>query len=281
MRTSSLILASAALWLCSATVTPAQDKVDIGIAFALKAKHFTDELTDEQIGKLNDMASAGIERALNAGVGFLNFEAGSADPHQLSIELDRSDRSDSLGESGFDLFVTLNGPGFAEPLESKLIFQTIANFATRFPTLEAFSRQIEQTFDEANQRQLVSDLLSQVAIADHADFQRETSSWIVHRDRVVLCMGHKSQLIVVGKVPNELGSLREMVATGIVVNVDNPDDWIFARAKDDPEDPVIALLQAADPARLETKKVAVVAYTKCELPKTVSQAALPAGGGEQ
>jgi len=281
MRRFRIVLASVALWLASAAVATAQDKIEIGVSFSLRARHFTDELTDAQIAQLNDMASAGIARALNSGVGFLNFKIGSADPHQLSIELDRSDRSSNLGESEFRLFVKLNGPGFARPLESQLIFQTITNYGTNFTSIDALSRQIEQTFSDANQRQLVSELLSQVAIADHADFQRETSSWIIHRDRVVLCLGSKSRLIVLGKVPNEVGALRELDVAAVVINVDNPDDWVFAKARDNPEDPVLPLLLVASPDQLKTEKVVVAEYMSCNRATTVPGSGYSGGGDGQ
>jgi len=263
MNSFRIILASLAVWLAGAAVATAQDKIEVGITFGLKARHFTDELTDAQIAQLNDMASAAIARTLNAGVGFLSFVANSAAPLQLSIELDRSDRADSLGEAEFGLFVALKGPDIPQPSESYLIFQTSLNFGDNFSSIDAFSRQIVETFSDKHQRKLVSDLLSQVAIADHADFQRETSSWIIQRDRVLLCLGAKSRLVVLGKVPNELGALRDVDVSALVINVENPDDWIFAKAKDNPDDPVIALLQAASPDQLKTERVAVAEYMRC------------------
>lgn len=281
MRRFHIILASVALWLAGAAAAVAQDKIEVGVSFSLKARHFTDELTEAQIAQLNDMAGIGIARALNAGVGFLDFKAGSGQPHQLSIDLDRSDRSNGLGETDFYLFVTLSGPGLAQPLESKLIFQTIANFSTTFASIDALSRQIEQSFDDANQRQLISELLSQVPIANHADFERETSSWIIRRSRAVLCLGSKSRLIVVGKVPNEVGALRELGVAAIVINVENPDEWIFARTKDDPDDPVLPLLLAASADQLQTEKIVVAEYMRCNRAATIPASGLSGNGDAQ
>jgi hypothetical protein len=281
MRKLCLVIVSIVVWLAGAALVTAQDKVNIGVTFSLKARHFTDDLTDDQVAQLNQMASAAVARTLNAGVGFLNFSTDTTAPLQLAVELDRSDRADKLGEAEFGLFVVLKGPDIPPESESYLVFQTSQNFGNAFSSLDAFSRQIVQTFNDENQRKLVSELLSHVAIADHADFESLTSQWIIPRDRTLLCLGNKSRLVVVGQVPNQAGALRDVDVNALVVTTVNPRNWIFARVKDDPDDPVINLLAAAPADQLKTEKVVVLEYMRCDEALTGVGLAVSSNGGTQ
>ncbi len=264
------------LLMTAVTAAAAQERVEVGVTFDVRALHFTSAFDDEGIQALKVATGAAIAEALGRHVRFLRFSASDTAAHRLEVVLARADGTDQAGVSEFGLHLRLQGGELGGSRQTYLVLRPIDRFFEPVGSVEGLTREIEQAINGSDHRALVADLLSEIPIADDARFMREEASWVIERDRLALCIGYNSRLRVLSQVPFGASGVRRDWFPAVVIDVIDPQNRIFAETADEAAK---ARLQGMDPARLKVERVAVADYFLCQMPIPASEVDFSDAGG--
>lgn len=242
----------------------ADDRVEIGVTFDVQAQHYTNGFSTEEVSDLEAKSGEAIVRALGRNVKFVQFTTNAAAAYKLSVLLARPEITDAPGRSDFGFHLALTGPDAPPTAKDYVLFRPAAQYLEPIGSVDALTREIEEAINNLDYRDFVGKFLSEIPIADSAEFQKNQTSWIISRDRLALCIGYQSLLRVLSLVPFGDQTRREWFVAK-VIDIPSEPTRIFAETTDE-SGANARLLRDVDETKVKVERVAVSDYLLCQAP---------------
>jgi len=258
----------------------AEDKVEIGVVFEVNAGHFTNAFDPADVPRFTAESAAAIARALDQQIRFVEFSDNPAAAYRLQVLLADPERKDPPGASSFGFHLKLSGPDIPASAKDYVEFRPKDRFFERVSSVDALVREIEVAFERIAEQGFVKKFLSDIPIADSAEFHKDQSmSWIIKRDRQALCIGIDSVLKVRGQIPFGSGNqMRRASFSAKVIDIPS-EPGIFAETTAAP-DSNLDLLKDVDQAKVKVERVGVSDYFLCQEPVSPGDASFEAGDSQ-
>jgi hypothetical protein len=267
------------LLMVSGSTAATEDRVEVGVVFEVQAQHFTNGFDPEQVADFTAKSSDAIARALERHIRFVTFTTNTAAAYRLHVLLANPEKQDAPGISSFGFHLDLTGPDVPPSAKSYVEFRSIDRFFESIGSVDALAREIEEAINKLDHRAFVATFLSEIPIADNAEFRKNQTSWVVERDRLALCIGYQSLLRVLSQVPFGDQMRREWFLAK-VIDIPSEPTRIFAETTDDPGGNA-RLLRDVDEAKVKVERVAISDYLLCQAPVPASDVSFPDTGGDQ
>jgi hypothetical protein len=280
---SRLVTLAATLMLLVAmgATSAAEDRIEIGVTFEVRAGHFTNGFDAAQIAELTARSGTTVAQALERHIKFVAFTGNAAAPYKLQVLLANPKQNDSEDISGFGFHLKLTGPDVPATAARYLEFRPADRFFEPVGSVDALVREIDQAIDKMDYRDFVATFLSEIPIADSGEFRKDqTSWWVIKRDRLALCIGYDSVLQVKSQFPFGDGDqIRRESFPAKVIDIQS-EAGIIAETTDALGDKA-RLLHNVDQAKVKVERVAVSDYYLCQAPVSASEVSFPEAGGGQ
>lgn len=263
-RKSNGLALALSLLMASGTTAAAEDRVEVDVTFEVLAQHFTNGFDAGEVKDLTAKADEAIARALDRHVRFVDFNVDSDTDYKLHVLLARADKKDTPQVSEFGLHLELTGPNVPPSAKNYVVFRSIDRFFEPIGSVDALAREIEESINNLDYRAFVTNFLSEIPIADSAEFRKDQTSWIISRDRIALCIGYQSLLRVLSLVPFGDQTRREWFVAK-VIDIPSEPTRIFAETTDE-SGTNARLLRDVDETKVKVERVAVSDYLLCQAP---------------
>lgn len=257
----------------------AQDRVEVGVVFDVRAQHFTDGFDATEEAAFVAKGGEAIVRSLDRHIKFVRFTNNIAAAYKLRVLLANPEKKDAPGTvSGFGFHLELVGPDAPRTAKSYVEFRPKDRFYEPVGGVDALAREIEEVIENLDYRAFVANFLSEIQIADKAEFRKDQESWVIEGDRLSLCIGYDSLLRVRSQFAFGTQTRREWFPAKVVDIAS--ESRIFAETRGLPGSN-IELLQDVDETKVKVERVAVADYYLCQAPVPASEVTFPEAGGGQ
>jgi hypothetical protein len=265
-------VAALALLLASASTALAEGKVEIGVVFEVKAKHFTNALGADA-DAFAAKAKAAIIEVLDRHLKFVVFTDNPQAAYLLNVVLASPDMAEQPSYSAFGFHLQLSGPGIPPSAKDYVEFRPKERFLDPVGSADALARETDDVIDKIDYRAFVARFLSEIPIADGADFHNDQgqTSWQIKESRLALCLGYDSLLRIQSQFPYS-GRTRKDWFPAKVIDLQD-DANIYAETTGAP------LLSSADATQVKGLRVSVADYYLCDAPVPASATTFPDAGG--
>lgn len=217
-----IITGLAACLLGAAVPAQATDRPRISVSFELAERRLQNAFQPAQRQDLEARAAAAIAQRLGERIGFVSFSAAPpAAPQLLKVRLEAAPGSAQALFKETLLRLELTGPGLT-PRSLSWRFRPEERYGDPTGGVEALVREIELRLRELDDRALIQDVMSQVAIAREAQVWQDPVGWVIPYRKTELCLDFRSLLRIESMLPSGAGPVLREFLTRASADFDPP-----------------------------------------------------------
>jgi hypothetical protein len=208
--------------LGAAAPAQATDRPRISVSFELAERRLQNAFQPAQRQDLEARAAAVIAQRLGERIGFVSFSAAApAAPQVLKVRLEAAPGSSQALFKETLLRLELTGPGLT-PRSLSWRFRPEERYGDPTGGVEALVREIELRLRELDDRALIQDVMSQVAIAHEAQVWQDPLGWVIPYRKTELCLDFRSLLRIESMLPSGAGPVLREFLTRASADFDPP-----------------------------------------------------------